>query len=952
MSSLTERISSSQYLSNVERQYPDVSRSEATDSLIVLERICAQLMSSNLAEMELAEAEQQLVELKAKFAYAWSVAELEGIGTQEERGRWQTRFAEVSIDYALNLAWLHVAKKQKVVQNLLDENAGRIPGLFIFGMGKLGGYDLNFSSDVDLVAYFDPQALAIPEMLGKSYICHQALQHLTRILSQGGASHFIWRVDWRLRPNASATTLAMSTDAAEDYYFYRASPWHRLALMKARVVAGDKALGEQFLQTLSPFIWRQNLDYRALDELAEIKQRINLEHPSLKTQRQWREPIGDQIEGFNVKLGSGGIREIEFIANALQLVWGGRRFALRTPHTISALRELANGNHLDEQSADELITHYCFLRQLENAIQMLGNQQTHLIPSGDENKKNLLSLLGLTLWGALLTQLNHTRRFVNAHFEVLFSEQESSHEFAIVWPEGLSAQAREVVDAWEDGYQIYGATIQVRHRLLPLTRGLADYLSPSLNDITNNSASGLPLNEDAIDQNVSETVVRIHDFFRALPQGGQYFRLLAESPSLLNKFVPPLLYSPPMTSLLKQSPHIIDCYVHTQWQYPDAFDSSDVLNAPVYEVQLERMRRFVNEHLYQLYGTFLKGQMAVDLFQQALTELAEHTLELALSVVSKQLCLDETPITVIGMGKVALQRMSPLSDLDLIFVFDPKDISLGAASRYVSRLQTAISTPMREGIVYELDTRLRPSGRSGAPIVSIESFASHHRQRAHTWEHIALMPSRVVAGNKALIDRIDVIKRQVIETPRDQEQFLRDAFKMWNRVATHRITDSAPELMNSKLSVGGLMQAEYLASCLVLNNREALNCDDVTFTSLLQQSLHQDALYKKAGLLNDKTLLSNNELAMLPEIIQFWRIQQLWERLLNKTNQPLSSIAPHYLDRLLNQSGVASLDELMSKKAYYAKIVEQATTDLFAPLEMNSDDLEQWQEVSIKWLDS
>ena len=172
---------------------------------------------------------------------------------------------------------------------------GRVTGLFVFGMGKLGGYDLNFSSDVDLVAYFDPHLLPVPEILGRSYICHQILQQLTKLIGQGGQANFIWRVDWRLRPNASATTLAMSTDAAREYYFYQASPWHRLALMKARVVAGDIDCGSRFINQLQPFIWRRNLDYRALDELAETKQRINLEHPALRSQRRWREPINDEI---------------------------------------------------------------------------------------------------------------------------------------------------------------------------------------------------------------------------------------------------------------------------------------------------------------------------------------------------------------------------------------------------------------------------------------------------------------------------------------------------------------------------------------------------------------------------------------------------------------------------------------------------------------------------------
>ena len=909
---LSSRIASSRYLSKLERQSPTLKGAPTEKLLELLDGICAQLQYFNVDQVSVSEAEQTLLDANASFNYLWGLAELQKVGDQEQRGRHQTKFAEVSIDYALRLAWRVVAEKNKTIKSTLDTHKGKMPGLFIFGMGKLGGYDLNFSSDVDLVAYFDPLVLPIADAVGKSYICHQVLQKLTQFLNQGGESTFVWRVDWRLRPNASATTLAMSTVAAVDYYFYRASPWHRLALMKARVIAGDTALGELFLANISPFIWRQNLDYRALDELAEIKQRINLEHPSLRTQRQWREPIGDQIEGFNVKLGSGGIREIEFIANALQLVWGGRRVALRTSHTITAINELVNYQHINRSDADLLIKYYQLLRGVENAIQLLDNQQTHLIPSDEKLKGNLLSLLAIESWSTFVESINQARRFVNTCFEELFSEQEAAQQPAPVWLEGLSAQADEIIDHWEAGYQVYGVSIDIRHRLLPLTRALAHYVAQDVD-------------------NANDTIVRLHEFFRALPKGGQYFRLLAESPRLLNKFVPPLLYSPPMASLLKQSPHIIDCYVHGQWSYPDEFDSRDVLQTEHYELQLERIRRFVNEHLYQLYLCFFEGELDVETFQIALTELAEHTLELALSIVAKQMNLSKVPITVIGMGKVALRRMSPLSDLDLIFVFDPDDVSLEIASRFVSRLQTAISTPMREGIVYELDTRLRPSGRSGAPVVSIESFAVHHRERAHTWEHIALMPSRVVAGNKALIEKIDEIKQTVISSPREHDQLMRDALKMWNRIMTHRISDGDASLMNSKLAVGGLMQSEYLAACLILRHHGVLGVDDVSFEALLSQSL------------------AGSGVADLLEIIQFWRIQQLWERLLGKTGEPLESISTNYLKTLLAQSGVDSLEQLIDKKKRYAAQVDGAMKQFFADYSMTQKEIDDWIEVAVQW---
>ena len=858
---------------------------------------------------DLSDAQSVLLQSKSDFNYVWSLAEVSRCLSQPALGRWQTQFAEVTIEYALKLAWLTIAPKHKAITDTVVESGGNVAGLFIFGMGKLGGYDLNFSSDVDLVAYFDPAILSVPDVLGKSYVCHQVLQELTKILSQAGASNFVWRVDWRLRPNSSATTLAMSVEAAEDYYFYRASPWHRLALMKARVVAGDKNLGARFLSSLTPFIWRQNLDFRALDELAEIKQRINLEHPSLRAQRQWEEPISDDIQGFNVKLGSGGIREIEFVANALQLLWGGREYSLRTTNTLDAIDALHRLSKLSTETAITLSDAYQYLRRLENAIQMLDNQQTHLIPSSENLQRHLLTITGIGKWQTLVGELNEHRSFVHSYFEQLFAEQTIAQGDVVVWPKALTPQADEIIDGWENGFINYGVSNHVRHRLKPLTRGIATYL-------------------EGKQANASNTIIRLHEFFRALPSGEQYFRLLAESPRLLASIVPPLLYSPAMTLLLKQSPHIIDCYLREQWSYPEPFDSSYVKQADDYGERLERMRRFVNEHLYQLYLCFLNGVLTVKSFQQALTELAEHSLELALEVVADKMSLDTVPITVIGMGKIALGKMSPLSDLDLIFVFDQEKTSLELASRFVSRLQTAISTPMREGILYELDTRLRPSGRSGAPTVSIDSFENHHLDRAHTWEHIALVPSRVVAGNREPESKLNEIKSMLITRARSEVQLLNDSQKMWHRIAEHRVKEIGQDRMFSKLRKGGLMQAEYLAACLILAAGHTLPSTIVEFDDLLE-------LVETSG-----------ELA---NAIDFWRCQQLWERLLGWSEKDIFSLPNEYLLTLLKQSKVSTIEELIEKKEYYSNFVEERMSALFSDNILDDQQLEEWLETKVHW---
>ncbi len=917
----TKKISVSPYLL---RLHEDVSTVQIVDKQLTADQLIEQLKELTLSLTPSVfnntdEAEERLIETNKRFSFLWCVAELLNIGTQPERGQWQTQFAEASIQYALSLAWQRIAKKQKSLLKHVQESPHIAPGLFIIGMGKLGGNDLNFSSDVDLIAYFDPDILPVPDAIGKSYVCHQVLQELTRILQQNGGSNFIWRVDWRLRPNASATSLAMSTVAAEDYYHYHASPWHRLALMKARVIAGDLKVGQAFLNSLGAFIWRQNLDFRALDELAEIKQRINLEHPGLRAQRKWVDPIGCNIDGFNVKLGSGGIREIEFIVNAKQLLWGGRNHQLRNPNTVAALHALTERERIEPSHAQRLEQAYQFLRKLENAVQMHSNQQTHLLPSGEGMKHDVLVLLGYDSWPVLVDELNHHRRFVNQLFLELFSEQEQNQLAAPVWPENVNSVTDDVLEAWENGFHIYGVSSSIRHKLKPLSHALADFLNDSAH-------------ENGTD--VNDVVMRLHHFFKSLPQGEQYFRLLAESPSLLSRIIPPLLYSPAMTVLLSQSPHIVDCYVHGEWRYPQDFESQHIMQSDDYGERLERLRRFVNEHLYQLYQQFLRGELAPEILQEALTHLAEHTLEVALTLVAQDMQLDEVPITVIGMGKVALRRMSPMSDLDLIFVYDSAAVSMELASRFVGRLQTAIATPLREGIVYELDTRLRPSGKSGAPTVSVESFAQHHQQRAHTWEHIALMSARVVAGRRQPEPILNEIKQQLITTARDPLQLKTDARKMWLRVTEHRVKDTPLRLMNSKLRVGGLMQAEYLAACLVLAYGERFNTSSADLDDLLLECLPHYGLEE------------------LPDIIQFWRIQQLWERLLGKTEQPLSSLRDEYFSLLLKHSQCNSMDELLEKKKRYSNYVSQAMESFFDEANaLTVKQIDDWLETSVQWRD-
>lgn len=911
MTEQTFPVQHSPYLQSIQKTYPHVDE-VINDPIAVLKGIIKNIESTDTS-LPFDEIEQQLIQTKAEFAWAWSYAELMNAGEFSERGELQTQFAESSIDVALAASWQKMAAKHAEIRKQLELNHGRMPGLFVLGLGKLGGFDLNFSSDADLIAYFDPDVLPVPPTLGAGYVCHQVLQTLTRLLGQGGASNFVWRVDWRLRPNASATTLAMSTVAASDYYFYKASPWHRLALMKARVIAGDKEVGQEFLTSLTPFIWRQNLDYRALDELGEIKTKIKQEHPSLRSERNWVEPVNEDVVGFNVKLGTGGIREVEFIANALQLVWGGKHSALQTPNTLKALAALEQNELLSSEAVQELSDAYRYLRRVENALQILANQQTHSIPQSEQNQQALLALLKIDSWSALVEQINAHRNKVNVRFESLFAEQVEASGPPIEWPDGLSEPVQDIVDDWERGFLNYGVNRDMRPKLRPLLRGLATSLSQA----------------DAPE----DVALRLHEFFRSLPQGEQYFRLLAESPPLLERMIQPLQYSPVMSGLLKQSPHIVDCFLHADSldigclsEGRCEFDSAYVVDSKNYETKLERLRRFVNEQLYQLYLGFIQGELTPPTMFSVLTQLAQHTLDLSLEIVANDLGLPEVPVTVIGMGKMGVGRMAPQSDMDLIFVFDPDRSDLNTATKYVSRFQTAVSTPMREGVVYELDTRLRPSGRSGAPTVSIESFRNHQLQRARNWEHIALVSASVVGGAMHLKPEINAIKREVLDTPRDQQQFLYDAKKMWHRIAEHRIKPVAPETMLSKLRLGGLMQTEYMAACRVL-----MDCK-------VDDSLH---FYDRLKILDGGQQTFDR--------ISFWQSLQLWERLLGWSDNTVRDIPKPFQSAMLKHLDLGSMDDLVAKQAEIETEVLRGSEAFFADIPQDWD-VDEWNESAIQWL--
>lgn len=729
------------------------------------------------------------------------------------QGRTWTAFSEEQTELALREAW-HSTRDAKAFVRDLDPSLP-VPGLFILGLGKMGGQDLNFSSDIDLVAFYDAGAVPIPEAAGRTHVCAQVLRRFIQLIDGHKAGSFAWRTDWRLRPDPSVTDLAMSAEAGLDYFRFQSAPWRRLAMLKARVVAGDQAAGQRFLADLHGFIWRRNLDFSMVEEIAHLKHRIHLEHPSLADARRVSHDLGVQ-KGFHLKLGRGGIRDVEFLANAQQLLWGGRNNALQTPHTQTALGALGKLGLLEEtQTLQEA---YGFYRTLENAVQAYEDRQTHHLPHDQDQQTWLEEVCGRP-YAQILEQVGTYRTLVARQFDALFPDQgHSIPQIALTHATGEAL-------------------------------GLSERRALELNPILHR------IDALAAQQPDPETAVtRLRSWFSSLKGLPAYLNALQDAPDLADLALRGFWDSPLVAHLLGQTPLALDS-LFTRGHALSSLTATELLEAgedllaaaPVYEAQLAALRTWINESLYLTYLALLDEELSAEDGSALLAELAEGALDMCAEVTARDLGLPRLPFTILAMGRLGLGQLAPGSDLDLIFVLD-EGVDLESGNRAVSRFVSTLNARLAEGRVYEIDTRLRPSGASGPPTLTFASFAEHQRERAKTWEHIALTFLRPLEGewhgSPGLRQKIWDLKQDVLSRPRNTDQWRADCQLMLGRLLDQRIEQADQTVGEVKLAAGGLMELEYLlaASCLQNTGQSSLDeaADHLGLTVAL--NCHRQAL--------------------------------------------------------------------------------------------------------------
>jgi glutamate-ammonia-ligase adenylyltransferase len=648
---------------------------------------------------------------------------------------------------------------------------------------------------------------------------------LVTLMEERTGDGYVFRVDLRLRPDPAAMPLALSIDAALTYYESMGQNWERAAMIKARPVAGDLKIGQAFLRELDPFVWRKNLDFWAIQDIHSIKRQINAHKGGTE--------VG--LPGHNIKLGRGGIREIEFFAQTQQLIYGGRDPSLRSPRTTEALAALEQAGRINPGAAEKLTEAYQFLRRLEHRLQMIDDQQTHDLPEEEEGFATLAALMGQDSVVLFCAQVLRQLRRVESYYAELFEEAPSlSAPGNLVFTGGEAEPAtletlRQL--GFADGQLVFSLVRgwhHSRHRATRSTRAreLLTELMPALLQ-----ALGHTPTPDA-------ALVKFDEFLSGLPAGVQLFSLLHANPDLLDLLAEIMGTAPALADHLSRNPGLLDAVLSADFHThpPSRAAMGDELQDRLVQARdfqdvLDLSRRWTNDRKFQVGVQILRHTNSQAETSGALSDIADTVISALYEPVLKEFARSHgrvpgAELAILGLGKLGSGEMTVSSDLDLIFIYDCDDgveVSDGpkplAPSHYFARLSqrliNALTAPTAEGRLYEIDMRLRPSGQSGPIAIPLSGFCRYQEEEAWTWEHMALTRARVIAGGPALALRIAAALNEILCQERDPDRLLVNVADMRRRIDQEF---TARSLWDVKHLRGGLVDLEFLAQYLQLRH--------------------------------------------------------------------------------------------------------------------------------------
>ena len=774
-------------------------------------------------EIDAAAAMRRLRIAKRCAALAIALADIAGLYNLDAVTLALTRFADSSVKGALRFLLREAAAKLDMAEASPDALEDRT-GLIVLAMGKMGAHELNYSSDIDLVVFYDEARFPFLSRGEKGSAAVGLVKGLLKLLADATSDGYVFRVDLRLRPDAGATQVALSTESAETYYELMGQNWERAAMIKARAAAGDAHAGADFLKTMSPFVWRKHLDYAAIEDIHSIKRQIHAHGGHEKV----------AVLGHNIKLGRGGIREIEFFVQTQQLILGGRDPSLRDPRTLGALAALAARGLISAQAERELGDAYRFLRTLEHRLQMIDDQQTHTLPKTADGLDHIARFMGYADTGAFEdVLLGHLTR-VEANYAQLFEREAplAAQGGSLVFtgveddPETIATISRmgfagpsdvaAAIRGWHHGRIRATRSARARELLTKLMPALLQALSKTADPQT--------------------AFAHFDPFLSGLPSGVQVFSMFLAKPALLELIAAIAGSAPRLADYLGRNAAVLDALVEANFLtlIPDPLGlerrmAAELARLPGYEGALDAARRFAREEMFRIGVQIIEGRAAPEAAGPAYATIAETVIAGLQPVVEAEVTALHGSIAgggfaVVAQGKLGGREMTAGSDLDLVFVYahdadapassGPKPLG---PSQYYARMSqrfiAALTALTAEGRLYDVDMRLRPSGNQGPVAVRLDSFAEYHCTGSWTWERMALTRARAVSGPVTLRREVEAVIHAGLTRPVERATILQDARDMREKLAGQFPGRDAWDI---KFAPGGLVDIEFIAQALQL----------------------------------------------------------------------------------------------------------------------------------------
>ncbi|MBP9181704.1 MAG: glutamine-synthetase adenylyltransferase, partial [Fuscovulum sp.] len=829
-----------------------------------------------------------LRQMKRRVALLAALCDLGGVWALEEVTAALTRGADRAVDLCLKRLVAEEIRRGKV-PGATPEDAATAGGMVALAMGKMGAHELNYSSDIDLIVLFDQDRYGVDAAEARASFI-RVTRRMTALLSDVTDEGYVFRSDLRLRPDASVTPVCLSMAAAYAYYEAEGRTWERAAYIKARPCAGDIAAGARFLASLAPFVWRKHLDFAAIQDAHDMRLRI-------RDHRGLHGPI--RVEGHNMKLGAGGIREIEFFTQTRQLIAGGRDPALRDRTTVGGLAALAAKGWVPPEVAAELTALYRSHREVEHRLQMVNDAQTHSLPAAAEGVARIAAFCGQSetdFRAGLLDRLARTDRLTEGFFAP--GEAEEGPE--------LSDQARTIVEGWQSYACLKSERAQaIFRRLRPrLLKDLSRAAHPD------------------------EALVALDGFLAGLPSGVQIFSLFEQNPTLVELIIDIAGTSPELARHLSRNAAVLDAVIGGSFWAPwpgvaglRADLERRLEEARDYEAQLDTARRWMKEWHFRVGVHHLRG--LIDAFEagKSYAELAEAVVQGLWPRVQADFALKHGACpgrgaVLLGMGSLGAGRLNAGSDLDLILIYDAEGVDQSEGCRplptrsYFARLTqamvTALSAQTAEGRLYEVDVRLRPSGRAGAVATSIQSWKDYQATEAWTWEHLALTRARVMAGEPALAAEVEDWRRQILALKGPGATVRADVAEMRARLAEAKPAKGAWEAKNGP---GRLMDIELCAQWAAL---VAAN----------------PARQVERQIASKGALTAEDQAVLLEAYRLLWRLQA-GSKLLGDRGLDLASLGEGGRVFLLRETGASSVEALQGQIERMVSLAESVIARQF-----------------------